>query len=88
MAQTVIVALVVLAALLYVVWRYMPQKWRNSLSGINPKLAQAPGCGACSRCDAPVDASTGSCHSSALLEADDGSRPVVFHEHPGAHPKS
>ncbi|AYR21434.1 FeoB-associated Cys-rich membrane protein [Alcaligenes faecalis] len=88
MAQTVIVTLVVLAALLYIVWRYMPQKWRNSLSGINPKLAHPPGCGGCSRCDAPSDARTRSCHSSAPLKADDDARPVIFHKHPGTHPKN
>ena len=40
MAQQIIVALIVLAAALYVAWRYLPARWRERLG-----LAPAPGCG-------------------------------------------
>lgn len=62
MAQNLIVALIVGCAALYVVWRYMPQRWRSRLGRVHGSLAKAPGCGsgsdgACSSC--------GSCASSS-----------------------
>ncbi len=62
MVQNLIVALIVACAALYVVWRYMPQRWRSKLGRVHAGLAQAPGCGggrdgACSSC--------GSCASGA-----------------------
>lgn len=53
MAQQIIVALIVIAAALYVVWRYLPRRWRERLG-----LAQAPGCGGDDGCG-----SCGSCGS-------------------------
>ena len=45
MAQQFIVGLIVLAAALYVLWRYLPGRWRQGLGKVHPGLAQAPGCG-------------------------------------------
>ncbi|QIL78476.1 hypothetical protein G7047_15690 [Diaphorobacter sp. HDW4A] len=85
MTQTIVVGLVVAFAVLYVLWRYMPQKWRNPLGKINPKLAQTTGCGSgCSSCDSTPGTGGGSCHSSSPLEAQD-SKPIVFHERAGGH---
>ena len=55
MLQDVTVGLIVATAVAYVVWRYMPQRWRQRLGRVHPGLAQAPGCGGgdgggCSRC--------------------------------------
>lgn len=78
MSQTLIVALIIACAALYLVWRYMPQKWRNPLGKINPNLAKASGCGAgCSSCDSGSGA-TSSCSSGQPLDAQD-SRPVTLH---------
>ena len=79
MTQSLVVGLIVVAAVLYVLWRYMPQKWRNPLGKINPKLAQVSGCGSgCSSCDSAPGA-VGSCHSNgSSLDAQD-SKPIVFH---------
>lgn len=83
MSQSLIVALIIAVAALYLLWRYMPQKWRNPLGRINPKLAQVSGCGSgCSSCDSPAGSGGGgSCHSSGgSLDAQD-SKPIVFHGH-------
>ena len=61
MAQQFIVGLIVLAAALYVLWRYLPGRWRQGLGKVHPGLAQAPGCGggdsggcsSCGSCAAP-----------------------------------
>lgn len=45
MAQQLIVGVIVAAAALYVLWRYLPTRWRRWLSRVHPGLAQAPGCG-------------------------------------------
>lgn len=49
MAQQIIVVLIVIAAALYVAWRYLPRRWRERLG-----LAPASGCGGddggCSSC--------------------------------------
>ena len=54
MAQQFIVGLIVLAAALYVLWRYLPGRWRHGLGKVHPGLIQSPGCGAsdggCSSC--------------------------------------
>ena len=55
MAQELIVGVIVALAVLYVAWRYMPQRWRKGLGRVHPKLTQAPGCGSgsdssCSSC--------------------------------------
>ncbi|WP_313298631.1 hypothetical protein [Diaphorobacter sp.] len=82
MSQTLIVALIIACAALYLLWRYMPQKWRNPLGKINPNLAKASGCGAgCSSCDSASSASS-SCSSGQPLDAQD-SRPIVFRAKPG-----
>jgi len=51
MWQEWVVALLVFAALLYVLWRTMPKTLRQRLGRIHPKLAQkAGGCGSCGSC--------------------------------------
>ena len=69
MTQTLVVAVIVVLALLYVLWRYMPQKWRNPLGKINPKLAQVSGCG--SGCSSGNDAGD--------------SKPIILHGQLGRH---
>lgn len=64
MAQNVIVGLIVAVAVLYVVWRYMPQRWRKGLARVHPKLTQAPGCGSSSGGDGGCS-SCGSCGTGA-----------------------
>ncbi|QNP50693.1 hypothetical protein [Diaphorobacter aerolatus] len=82
MTQSLIVGFIVALAALYVLWRYMPQKWRNPLARINPKLAHASGCGSgCTNCDSPgtkSSSSGSSCHSAASREMQD-SKPIVLH---------
>ena len=63
MAQQFIVGLIVLAAALYVLWRYMPGRWRQGLGKVHPGLVRSPGCGAsdggcssCGSCAAPSEA--------------------------------
>ncbi len=65
MAQQIIVALIVVAAALYLAWRYLPRRWRQGLGRVHPGLAQAPGCGggdggcsSCGSCGAPPEAGT------------------------------
>ena len=55
MLQNLIVALIVIAAVLYVVWRYLPGPWRRRLGKVHPNLAEGPGgcgggCGSCGGC--------------------------------------
>jgi len=57
MLQELIVALIVIAALAYMAWRYLPAAWRQRLGRVHPGLAQGPGgCGSggsgsgCSSC--------------------------------------
>ena len=77
MTQSLVVGLIVVAAVLYVLWRYMPQKWRNPLGKINPKLAQVSGCGGgCSSCDSSPTA-VKSCGSGGGEFSD--SKPVQLH---------
>jgi len=47
MTQELIVAVIVALAAAYVVWRYLPSRWRRRLPAA---LAQEPGCGGCSAC--------------------------------------
>lgn len=50
MAQEIIVAVIVMMAALYVVWRFLPTPWRQRLRRVHPALADAPGCGGCNGC--------------------------------------
>lgn len=54
MLQELIVALIVVLALAYVAWRYLPAAWRQRLGRVHPGLAAGPGgCGSgggCSSC--------------------------------------
>ncbi|WP_082493153.1 hypothetical protein [Acidovorax sp. Leaf160] len=55
MAQNLIVGLIVAVAALYVLWRYLPQRWRGRLGRVHASLAKSPGCGsgsdgACASC--------------------------------------
>jgi len=80
MAQQFIVALIVVAAALYVAWRYLPRRWRQGLGRVHPGLAQAPGCasGGDDGC-----ASCGSCGSGGGAAADNAGA-----EKPVAMPRS
>jgi len=60
MVQQLMVGLIVLAAALYVLWRYLPWRWRRGLGKVHPGLVQSPGCGggdggcsSCGSCAAP-----------------------------------
>ncbi|WP_353235363.1 hypothetical protein [Diaphorobacter ruginosibacter] len=80
MTQSLIVALIIAVAALYLLWRYMPQKWRNPLGRINPKLAQVSGCGSgCSSCSSDGDKAGGACSSGGANPDAPDSRPLVFH---------
>jgi len=59
MAQELIVGVIVAVAVLYVAWRYMPQRWRKGLGRVHPKLTQAPGCGSDSSCSSCGSCGTG-----------------------------
>ena len=84
MTQNIVVGLIVIVALAYVLWRYMPQKWRNPLGKINPKLAKVAGCGSgCSSCDSGGTASS-SCGTSSSGNATD-SKPITLHGKLGEH---
>lgn len=55
MWQDIAVGLIVAAALLALLWRYLPQRWRAQVARVHPALAAAqaqssPGCGGCSAC--------------------------------------
>ncbi len=77
MTQNLIVGFIVVAALAYVLWRYMPQKWRNPLGKINPKLAEVSGCGGgCSSCDS-TPGTAKSCGTTGGDFSD--SKPVTLH---------
>lgn len=64
MLQELIVALIVVAAVAYVAWRYLPAAWRQRLGRVHPGLAQGPGgcgsgdgcssCGGCASAKGPV----------------------------------
>ncbi|WP_462389751.1 hypothetical protein [Acidovorax sp. Q11] len=63
MAQQFIVGLIVAAAALYVLWRYLPARWRQGLGKVHPGLVQSPGCGggdggcsSCGSCGVPPEA--------------------------------
>lgn len=64
MAQQLIVGLIVVAAALYLAWRYLPGRWRRGLARVHPGLAEAPGCGSggghgcssCGSCAGPSEA--------------------------------
>ncbi|PJI98706.1 hypothetical protein CLU85_3537 [Acidovorax sp. 69] len=71
MAQQLIVGLIVLAAALYVLWRYLPGRWRQGLSRVHPGLAQSPGCGG-------GDGGCSSCGSCATPIAAGDERPVAM----------
>lgn len=50
--ETLLTSVLVLLAVVYAVWYWLPKAWRAYLGRLSPKLAQAPSCGACeSACD-------------------------------------
>ncbi|MFV0679216.1 MAG: hypothetical protein ACK5NW_02780 [Ottowia sp.] len=54
--QQAVVALMVVLALLYVVWKYLPARWRQRLAarlGLSERMVQGGGCHDCHACDAP-----------------------------------
>jgi hypothetical protein len=44
MTQELIAAVIVALAAAYVVWRYLPRRWRQELGRLHPGLASSPGC--------------------------------------------
>ncbi|SFD35348.1 hypothetical protein [Paracidovorax konjaci] len=50
MAQQWIVAAIVVVALAYLAWKWMPARWRGRLGAVHPALAESSGCGGCSSC--------------------------------------
>ena len=53
--QNLIVALIVLVALVYTVWRFLPARWRRravARLGLKPGVASAGSCHACDDCGA------------------------------------
>ena len=53
--QQVIVAAIVLAALVYAVWAFMPARWRQRLAarlGLGARIANAGSCHSCDDCGA------------------------------------
>ena len=56
MLQELIVALIVVVAVAYMAWRYLPAAWRQRLGRVHPGLAAGPGGsgsgggGGCSSC--------------------------------------
>ena len=69
MAQQIIVALIVIAAALYVAWRYLPRRWRARLG-----LAPAPGCGG----DEGGSGGCSSCGGCAAAHRPDETQPVAM----------
>ena len=53
MTQEIIVGLIVALAAAYVVWRFVPARWRKLLQRVHPALARESGCGGCSGCSSP-----------------------------------
>ena len=45
--ETLITSILVLLAVVYAVWYWLPKNWRAHLGRFSPKWAQAPSCGAC-----------------------------------------
>ncbi|WP_311230892.1 MULTISPECIES: hypothetical protein [unclassified Acidovorax] len=84
MAQNLVVGLIVALAALYVLWRYMPQRWRGRLGRVHSSLGQAPGCGSSS--DGGGCATCGSCGSAGAAAGDQGAKAPV--EKPVAMPPS
>jgi hypothetical protein len=58
--QECIVAIIVVAAVLHLAWRWMPARWRQALrlSSISSGKGSASACGSCDACgpSAPADA--------------------------------
>ena len=50
MWQQTIVGTIVLVAVLYALWYWLPAGLRKRLGRVQKNLGQAPGCGACSSC--------------------------------------
>lgn len=73
MAQNLIVGLIVAVAALYVLWRYLPQRWRGRLGRVHSSLAKSPGCGggsdggcaSCGSCGSAGDATSGASASAS-----------------------
>ena len=53
--QTWAVALIVAAAALYLLWRWLPARWRAPLARLHPQLAKTSGCGGCNGCSTAVN---------------------------------
>jgi hypothetical protein len=78
MLQELIVALIVIAAVAYMAWRYLPAALRQRLGRVHPGLAQGPGgCGSgggggCSSCGGCASASTAGARQQAAAPPEPG----------------
>ena len=79
MLQELIVALIVIAAVAYMAWRYLPAALRQRLGRVHPSLAQGPGgCGSggggggCSSCGGCASASTAGARQQAAAPPEPG----------------
>ena len=78
MLQELIVALIVIAAVAYMAWRYLPAALRQRLGRVHPSLAQGPGgCGSgggggCSSCGGCASASTAGARQPAAAPPEPG----------------
>lgn len=76
--QELIVALIVIAAVAYMAWRYLPAALRQRLGRVHPSLAQGPGgCGSgggggCSSCGGCASASTAGARQQAAAPPEPG----------------
>ncbi|GAB2475383.1 hypothetical protein GCM10027082_28230 [Comamonas humi] len=59
--QELIVGVIVAAAAVSLVWRYLPARWRSKAGRLHPSLApkSSSGCGGCSACGGDSCSDTG-----------------------------
>ena len=59
--QEIAVALIVLAALAFAIWRFIPARWRRAAAarlGLNARIANAGSCHGCNECSGCKPAGT------------------------------
>lgn len=52
MWQDILVGVIVAVAVLSLLWRYLPQRWRQQAGRVHPALAPKTSAGACGGCSA------------------------------------
>ncbi|GKT22224.1 hypothetical protein [Acidovorax sp. SUPP3334] len=77
MAQEIIVGVIVALAVAYMVWKWMPARWRARLDRVHPALAQSTSCGGCSSCDSGGCGTGGSAVGQEQIVQMPGSRSSV-----------